>query len=97
MKRKYFKTIVGLTLAVLAGILFTTVNNGYAGSTNIVPSKVEISKKEHVNQIKRIASESKDSQVEVNNYLKGLNKKDLLTAIAEVADEIRDNKDVRIQ
>ena len=90
MKQKYLKTIVGLTIAVLAWILFTTVKNGYGDATSVVPSTAEIAKKEHVNKLKEIASLSKDTQIEANNYLQGLNKKELLTAIAEVATETQD-------
>ena len=86
---------------VLSGVLVLTFvfQNSYAFAQNAnkgvsLPKQQDVIQKVHSNQLKTILTQSKTPQKDVDNYLKGLNKDELLLAIAEISDEIKNPQDI---
>lgn len=82
---------------VLSGVLASTFifQNSYAIAQNAntrvsLPKQQDVLKKDHSNQLRTILTQSKTPKKDVDNYIKGLNKDELLLTIAEVSDEIND-------
>ncbi len=82
---------------VISGVLASTFifQNSYAVAQNAntrvsLPKQQDVLKKDHSNQLKTILAQSKTPKKDVDNYIKGLNKDELLLTIAEVSDEIND-------
>ncbi|WP_425803146.1 hypothetical protein ACHOLT_17255 [Desulfitobacterium sp. Sab5] len=95
------KKLIIIGSLVISGILVSTLGfeNSYAvaqyAKTGIsLPNQQDVVKKAHLNKLKAISTQSKTPQKDVDNYLKGLNKDELLLAVAEVSDETKDPENI---
>ncbi|SPF36143.1 conserved exported hypothetical protein [Candidatus Desulfosporosinus infrequens] len=86
---------------VISGVLVSSFvfQNSYAfaldAKTGVsLPNQQDIVGRAHLNRLETILTQSKTPQKDVDNYLKGLNKDELLLAIAEVSDEIKDPENI---
>lgn len=89
-------SVILSSFLVVSTLVFSTVNNSYASLTTqkvSLPQSAEIIKKVHSNKIKDITSKSSNPKKDVNDYINTLNKDDLLSAIAEVSDDLKYSSD----
>lgn len=94
------KLIIIGSLVVSAVLVSTFVfQNSYAVAQDAktmvsLPKQQDVVKRAHLNKLKTVLTQSKTPEKDVYNYLEGLNKDELLLAIAEVSDETKDSENI---
>lgn len=89
------KKLIIIGSLVISGVLVSTLlfQNSYAvaqdAKTRVsLPKQQDVVKSVHLNELKTILTQSKTPHKDADNYIKGLNKDELLLTIAEVSDEM---------